>query len=321
MKYKKVLITGGAGFIGSAIADQIAAGRLAGEIVCLDNMVRGRRANLAGILGTNGVKLVEADIRDRKVLEAAVEGCDLVFHQAALRITQCAAEPRHALEVMVDATFDLLELCVKHKVKRVVAASTASVYGAATRFPTDEDSPPYLNRTLYGAAKVFNEGLLRSFNEMYGLPYVALRYFNAYGPRMDIHGAYTEVLIRWMDRIAAGQAPIIFGNGKQTMDFVYVEDIARANVLAAAAPVSDAVFNIANGTETSLGELAAMLLEVMGSTLKPEHAPERKVNAVPRRLADTRAAKEKLGFDAQIDVRTGLRRLVKWWQAERGLAA
>src|SRR5262249_40419465 len=152
---------------------------------------------------------------------------------------------------------------------------------------------------IYGAAKAFNEGLLRSFNEMYGLKYVALRYFNVYGPRMDVFGVYTEVLIRWMERIAAGRTPLIFGDGSQTMDFVHVHDIARANLLAAKSEVSDDVFNIASGRETSLRELAEKLLVVMGSALGPEFGPERKVNPVARRLADTSKAKRLLGFEAQ----------------------
>ena len=176
---------------------------------------------------------------------------------------------------------------------------------------------PYNNRTLYGAAKVFNEGLLRSFYEMYGLDYVALRYFNVYGPRMDIYGAYTEVLIRWMERIAAGQPPLILGDGHQTMDFVYIEDIARANILAAKANITDEVFNVASGVETSLDDLAASLLRVMGSSLRPEYGPARKVNAVPRRLAETGNAKQRIGFEAQVGLDEGLRRLVAWWQASK----
>ena len=205
-----------------------------------------------------------------------VAGSDIVFHQAALRITHCAAEPRLALEVMIDATFDLLEMCAEHEVEKVVAASSASIYGMAQRFPTTEAHHPYDNRTLYGAAKLFNEGLLRSFNDMYGLDYVALRYFNVYGPRMDIHGKYTEVLIRWMERIDAGEPPLIFGDGCQTMDFVHVLDVARANLLAAKAPVTDAVFNVGTGVETNLIELAARLAKVMGRPhLRPQFLPER----------------------------------------------
>src|SRR5262249_36407198 len=177
------------------------------------------------------------------------------------------------------------------------------------------------NRTWYGASKVMLEGLLRSFNDMYGLPYVALRYFNVYGPRMDIHGKYTEVLIRWMERIAAGEPPLILGDGTQTMDFVYIEDVARANVLALASDVSDDVFNVGSGTETSLNELAAALLRVMGSGLRPEYGPERKVNPVPRRLADTTKAARTLGFRAQVGLDDGLRRLVDWWQATKAQAA
>jgi len=319
MTNKRVLITGGAGLIGSHIADLLIQEEQP-EIVVLDNFVRGRRENLAWALSHGNVRIVEGDIRDRELLAKLMEGVDVLFHQAAIRITQCAEEPRLALEVLVDGTFSVLEAAVKAKVRKVVAASSASVYGLAEEFPTEESHHPYNNRTLYGAAKTFNEGLLRSFHEMYGLDYIALRYFNVYGPRMDIHGAYTEVLIRWMDRIAAGRPPLILGDGRQTMDFVYVQDIARANVLASRAPVSDRVFNVASGCETSLNGLARSLVKVMGSDLEPEYGPERKVNAVSRRLADTRAAAEMLGFRAQVSLEEGLRQLVEWWQASKAAA-
>jgi len=219
--------------------------------------------------------------------------------------------------VLVNGTYNVLETAQRAGVRKVVAASSASVYGLADQFPTPEEQAPYHNRTLYGAAKAFNEGLLRSFNEMFGLDYVALRYFNVYGPRMDVHGVYTEVLIRWMERIAAGQPPLIFGDGSQTMDFVYIEDIARANLLAAKCDATDEVFNVASGTETSLRELAEALMRAMGADLGVEHAPERKVNPVPRRLASTAAAEERLGFRAQVGLDEGLRRLVDWWQVAR----
>ncbi|MGN6246092.1 MAG: NAD-dependent epimerase/dehydratase family protein, partial [Motilibacteraceae bacterium] len=240
-----------------------------------------------------------------------------VFHQAAIRITQCAQEPRLAREVLVDGTFEVLDAAVQARVGKVVAASSASVYGLATVFPTPEDHHPYANDTFYGAAKVFDEGMLRSFHAMYGLDYVALRYFNVYGPRMDVHGLYTEVLIRWMERIAAGEPPLILGDGSQTMDFVFTEDVAAANLLAAGSAVTDEVFNVASGVETSLRELAEALLRVMGSDLEPEFGPPRAVNNVRRRLADVRRARERLGFSAQVALEEGLRRLVDWWQLER----
>lgn len=310
---KRILITGGAGLIGSHIADLLVHENDP-EIIILDNFVRGRRENLAFAMAHGRVNIVEGDIRDTKLLRELMHDVDLVFHQAAIRITQCAEEPRLALEVLADGTFNVLEAAVAAKVKKVVAASSASVYGLAEQFPTTEKHHPYNNRTLYGAAKVFNEGLLRSFHEMYGLDYVALRYFNVYGPRMDIYGAYTEVLIRWMERIAAGQPPLILGDGLQTMDFVYIEDIARANLLAAKSSVSDEVFNVASGVETSLNDLAASLLRVMGSNLQPEYGPARKVNPVPRRLAETDYVRQKIGFQAQVNLEEGLRRLVAWWR-------
>lgn len=320
LKGKRILITGGAGLIGSHIADQLVA-KKPKEIIVLDNFTRGRRENLENAMARSPITLINGDIRDHAVLANAVEGVDTIFHLAAIRITQCAEEPRLALEVLADGTFNVLEAAVKSKVRKVVASSSASVYGLADAFPTTERQHPYNNRTLYGAAKVFNEGLLRSFNDMYGLPYIALRYFNVYGPRMDVYGVYTEVLIRWMQRIGQGLPPLIFGDGQQTMDFVHVADIARANILAAESDVSDETFNVASGVETSLNDLAQALLKVMNSDLKPEYAAERKVNPVQRRLADTSRAKKQIGFEAEISLEDGLQSLVRWWQSQSTEAA
>lgn len=316
MQNQRVLVTGGAGLIGSHITDLLVE-REVQEIVVFDNFTRGRRENLRNAIASGRVTLVEGDIRDRRLLAEVMDGIDVVFHQAAIRITQCAEDPRLALEVLVDGTFNVAEQAVKARVRKIVAASSASVYGMAEEFPTTETHHPYHNRTFYGAAKIFNEGLLRSFHEMYGLSYVLLRYFNAYGPRMDVYGAYTEVLIRWMERISDGKGPLIFGDGTQTMDFVFAEDIARVNLAAAESDVTDEVFNVASGTETSLNDLARTLLRVMESDALPEYAPERKVNSVPRRFADVSKARQLLGFRTSVSIEEGLRRLVGWWQAER----
>ncbi|TNC10236.1 NAD-dependent epimerase/dehydratase family protein [Methylobacterium terricola] len=311
----RVLVTGGAGFVGSHIVDQLVA-RGCREIVVVDNLVRGRTENLSGALAAGAVELVIGDIRDRDLMAGLVAGCDTVFHQAALRITHCAAEPREAIEVMVDATATLAELCVAEGVGKLVYASSASVYGMATTFPTPEAESHSGNRTLYGAAKSFGEGLLRSWNDMAGLDYVALRYFNVYGPRMDLHGRYTEVLIRWMERIARGEAPLIFGDGLQTMDFVDVRDVARANILAALSPASDVALNVGRGEETSLLGLAQRLAAIMDRPdLVPVHEAERSVNPVPRRLADVSLARDLTGFEAQIGLDEGLDALVAWWRA------
>lgn len=312
----RVLVTGGAGTIGSTLVDQLLAAGVA-HIDVIDNLVRGRRANLDEALGTGRVELIVGDIRDARLLDDLTAEKDLVFHQAAIRITQCAEEPRLALEVLADGTFNVVEAAARHRVKKLIAASSASVYGMAEEFPTTERHHHENDDTLYGAAKTFNEGLIRSFRAMQGLNYVLLRYFNVYGPRMDVHGLYTEVLVRWMERIADGRPPLIFGDGAQTMDFVCVPDIARANLLAAGSDVVEGTYNIASGVETSLLDLAEGLLRVMGSDLGVEHGPERAVNGVPRRLADTSAAKRDLGFEATIGIDEGLRQLVEWWRPLR----
>jgi UDP-glucose 4-epimerase len=317
LKGKRILVTGGAGFIGSHIVDLLCAEGCA-EIVVLDNMIRGRPQNLKKAMASHPVRLVEGDICDRKLVAGLVREANIVFHQAALRITHCAAEPRLAMDVMVQASFDLLEACVTYEVEKVIAASSASVYGMADSFPTTEAHNNYDNRTLYGAAKAFNEGLLRAFNDMYGLNYLAFRYFNVYGERMDLHGRYTEVLVRWMERIQQGQAPLIFGDGRQTMDFVHVRDVARANIVGAKSDLTDDVFNVASGGETSLIDLARTLASVMGRPdLLPEFAPERSINPVPRRLASTDKTARMLDFRSSVSLQQGLKELVAWWITEQ----
>jgi UDP-glucose 4-epimerase len=312
----RALVTGGAGTIGSHVVDELVRGG-ATEIVILDNFVRGRRDNVAWALENGPVTLVEGDIRDVDLVRETTAGKDLVFHLAAIRITQCAEEPRLANEVLVDGTFNVIEAAADAGVKKLIASSSASVYGLAEEFPTTERHHPYNNDTFYGAAKAFNEATLRSFKAMKDLDYVALRYFNVYGPRMDIFGLYTEVLIRWMERIESGTPPLILGDGLQTTDFVHVADIARANILAARAEVTDEVFNVASGTETSLKELAAALSAVMKADLAPEHGPARAVNGVTRRLAHTDTAFEKIGFRAEIGLTEGLQGLVDWWRSSK----
>jgi UDP-glucose 4-epimerase len=312
----EVLVTGGAGTIGSTLVDQLVEAGAA-HIDILDNLVRGRKENLAHAFDSGKVTLIEGDLRDRDLVHDVTRGKDVVCHQAAIRITQCAEMPRRALEVLVDGTFNVFEAAVEAKVDKVVAASSASVYGLAEEFPTDERHHHHNNDTFYGAAKSFNLGMLKSFRAMYGLNYIGLLPFNVYGPRMDVHGMYTEVLIRWMERIEAGEPPLIFGNGLQTMDFVNTEDVARANVLAINSGVVEGFYNVASGVETSLLDLAKSLLSAMGSDLDIAFGPERAVNGVTRRLADTSAAARDLGFTAEIHLEEGLRRLVAWWRADR----
>jgi UDP-glucose 4-epimerase len=309
---RSILITGGAGFIGSYVVAELLKSKPT-KIIILDNLIRGRYENMESFIQNPAVSFMEGDIRDTALLEHCIAGVDYVFHMAALRINACAANPREGFEVMLRATFDLAELCVKHKVRKVIYSSSASVYGLAQHFPTPETDNPYDNQTFYGGAKLWGEQLWRSYKFMYGLDYVALRYFNVYGPRMDTDGKYTEVMIRWLDCIREGQAPLIYGDGSTTMDFVYVADVAKANIAALVSEASDQVFNVGNCEETSLKQLLEVLLKVNGSALVPEFRAENTINPVSRRLADTSKAKTLLHFSPTVKLEEGLYELSKWY--------
>ena len=308
----KILVTGGAGFIGSYVVEELLLLNPA-KIVILDNLIRGTRDNMKNFINNPVVEFIQGDMRDSGLLEKCVAGIDYVFHMAALRINACAADPSAGFKVMLESTFDLAQLCVKHKVRKVIYSSSASVYGLAQNFPTPETDHPYDNQTFYGAAKLWGEQLFRSYKFMYNLDYVALRYFNAYGPRMDTDGKYTEVMIKWLDCIRDNRNPLIYGDGSTTMDFVYVKDIAKANVAALRADASDEVFNIGNCVETSLRELLEVFLKVNNSAMKPEHHEENSVNPVSRRLAGIDKAKSLLGFSPATSLETGLAELSAWY--------
>jgi UDP-glucose 4-epimerase len=292
--------------------DQLVA-QGAAEVRVIDNFVRGAWSNLEPASQTGRVRIIDGDIRDKALVSELTNGVDYVFHQAALRITRCAEAPREAVEVLIDGSLNVLEAAVTHKVKKVIAASSASVYGEPSYLPIDE-SHPFNNRTMYGAGKIAMEQMLRAFYETSGLSYVAFRPFNVYGPRMDMTGVYTEVLIRWLDAIEAGKAPLIFGDGEQSMDFVYVEDVARANLLAVESDANDDVFNIGTGIQTSLNELCEALLRLTTSPLRPEHREARAVGNVQRRRAAIEKAEAVFGFKAAVSLQEGLAALVQWRQ-------
>lgn len=307
------LVTGGCGLIGSTLVDLLAAEPDVDEIRVVDNLSRGTAANLATAMASGRVRLHVADIRHAADIEPLFHGVDWVFHQAALRITACAERWRECQEVLIDGTFNVVEACVRAGVRRLVAASSASVYGMAEVFPTPETHTTANNRTLYGAAKIANEALYRAFYEMTGLPYVVLRYFNVYGPRMDAHGLYTEVLVRWLDALAECRPPQLHGDGTQTMDFVYSADVARANLLAARSSLCDEVFNVASGREISLRELLELLVRAANCThVEPQYLPECCQSSVSRRLGCTSKARKLLGFEAHVSLEEGLHRLAQW---------
>lgn len=312
LKNTTCLVTGGTGFIGSHIVDALLDQGVK-KVITLDNNIRGRADNLAEAMLSKKLQMVEGDIRDISLLTKLCQGTDVIFHQAAIRITQCAQDPRLCHEIMIDGTFNVLEQCVKNHIKKIVFASTASVYGEPSYLPIDEEHP-FNNTTAYGAAKIASEQEIRAFFAMYGLSYTILRYFNAYGPRMDIYGKYTEVMIRWIDALEKGESPLIHGDGTMSMDFVYVEDIARANILAVKADQSTGIYNIASQTETSLSNLAQLLIKLIQpkSKIKPIYQKTIDRPLVSRRLASIAKAKKELGFKPTVSLEEGLKSLVEW---------
>jgi UDP-glucose 4-epimerase len=259
------------------------------------------------------VQFVEGDIRNIELVDKCIMGVDYVFHMAALRINACAANPQDGFDVMLHATFNLANLCIKHKVKKVIYSSTASVYGLAQHFPTPETDNPYNNQTFYGGAKIWGEQLFRSYKFMYGLDYCALRYFNVYGSRMDTDGKYTEVMIKWLDCIRDSRQPAIFGDGTDSMDFVHVRDVAKANVLALLSDVTDEAFNVGDQVETNLRQMLDVLLKVNNAKLEPLYKEANSVNPVSRRLADISKAKKLLGYEPSISLEQGLKELSQWY--------
>jgi UDP-glucose 4-epimerase len=306
---RRLLLVGGAGLIGSHLTDLL-TGTDVGEIVVYDNFSRGTKSNLDDALADPRVRVVDGDIRDTTALGAVMEGVDGVFMLAALWLLQCAEDPRAGNEVNVAGNLNVLDAARAAGVRRIVFSSSASVYGDAVTRPMGEDHP-FNNRTFYGATKIMLEQALRSYAEMYGTEYVALRYFNVYGPRQDYKNAYVSVIMKVLDRLDAGQPPVVFGDGSQSYDFIYVKDIARANLVAMRADVTDRAFNVCTGTATSIREMVGMLQEIRGTSIEPEYRPASQ-SFVTDRVGDPTAASDHLGFTAGTPLTGGLAELVAW---------
>jgi nucleoside-diphosphate-sugar epimerase len=309
LENSRILVIGGAGFIGSHIVDQLTNERVR-EIVVLDSYVRGTPANLESALEDERVTAVEGSILDRELLAKLMEGTDYVFHLAALWLYECVHEPRAAIEHNILGTFNVIEAAQAAGVKKVVYSSSASVYGDAVETPMTEDHPFNLRNT-YGATKLAGEMLFRAFNEQHGLDYVGLRYMNVYGPRMDYKGTYVSVIMKVLDKIEAGEAPEVFGDGSQAYDFVHVSDIARANILALKSDATDVNLNVGTGVKTTIRELVDALLEIAGSDLEPKYLPQEQM-FVAHRVGSTELAEQLTGFRAEIPYREGLRSVVEW---------
>jgi len=305
----RILVIGGAGFVGSHLVDQLTSEPVR-EIVVLDNLVRGTRHNLETAVKDPRVQIVEGSVTDPHLLQELMRGTDYVFHLAALWLFECVHEPRSALDVNIGGTFNVVEAAQQAGVKKVVYSSSASVYGDAAFTPMTEEHP-FNNRTMYGATKIAGEQFFRAFYEQHKLNYVGLRYMNIYGPRMDYKGTYVSVIMKVLDRIDQGLPPIIFGDGTQSYDFVHVDDVARANILALKSDASDEFFNVGMGVKTSIDELVSRLIEITGTEVKPEYRPQEQM-FVTHRVGSTEKAERMLGFRARITLEEGLRSVVEW---------
>jgi UDP-glucose 4-epimerase len=305
----RVLVVGGAGFVGSHLVDQLLE-RSVASVVVLDNFVRGSRSNLAAASRDPRLTVTEGSITDPDLLADLMRGTDFVFHLAALWLFECVNEPRSAIDVNVGGTYNVVEAAKNAGVRKVVFSSSASVYGDAVTIPMTEEHP-FNNRTMYGATKIAGEQFFRAVHEQFGLDYVGLRYMNVYGPRMDYRGAYVSVIMKILDRLDRGEAPVIFGDGSQAYDFIHVADVARANILALESSVTDECLNVGSGTRTTINELSRMLLDITGSRLEPTYLPQEQM-FVKNRVGSIERAQQAMGFHAEIPLRAGLESVVQW---------
>ncbi len=310
LKGAQVLVTGGAGLIGSHIVDLLV--QEGARITVYDSMARGRREHLKAALKDGNVRLIEADIRDREKLREAMKGMDYVFHQAAAWLRICQEDPRISVDVNVTGTFNVLEACVEAGVKKIVAASSSSVYGEGLNLPTDEKHP-FNNDLFYGASKVANEQYYRAFYKKYGLHFVGLRYLNVYGPRQPFQAAYMDAIMHFLNRIDAGLPPVVRGDGTATVDLVYAGDVARANLLALKKPVTNDFFNVASGKETTVKELAQILIRLCGKENKLRPVFESMdAGLVTRRWGDPAKAEQALGFRTTTSIEEGMNQVIRW---------
>jgi len=320
LKGSKILVTGGAGFIGSFLVRRLLSEEVA-EVVIYDNFARGRYENIADSLEDGRCRIFEhgGDIRDTDVLDQAMKNKDYVFHLAAMWLLHCRDYPRTAFEVNIRGTYNVLEACVNNGIKKLVFSSSASVYGDAAEVPMSEDHP-FNNRNFYGATKISGESMCRAFSDRYDLEYVGLRYMNVYGPHQDQQSAYSGVIPIMLNKVNQDEPPVINGDGTQAYDFIYVEDVAEANLRALQADVSDRFYNVGTGKQTTVKDLCDTILRLKDSglqvTYKP-YPPDDARQLVKNRIGSTRRAKDELGFAAQYNLKEGLQKLIRWRDGHR----
>jgi UDP-glucose 4-epimerase len=315
LKDKKVLVIGGAGFIGSFVVAELLKEEVS-EVVIYDNFTRGKREYLINQLKDPRCSIfpIGGDIRDIDILDAAVKGKDFVISLAAMWLLHCKDYPRTAFEVNIAGTFNILESCVKHNIKKLIWSSSASVYGDAVEIPMTEGHP-FNNKNFYGATKIAGEAMATAYNDRYGLSVIGLRYMNVYGPHQDQTAAYTGVVPIMLNKIEANESPIINGDGSQAYDFIYVEDVARCNVDALKSNTEFGMYNVGTEVQTSIKELCNTILELKKSSLVVSYKPYSTDDAramVQNRIGSRYKAEKELGFLYKYNLKEGLARLIEW---------
>jgi UDP-glucose 4-epimerase len=316
---KKILVIGGAGLIGSHVVEELLKEDV-GEVIVYDNFCRGTYGNLEEALKDARCRVFEigGDILQTDILNAAMKEADAVIHLAALWLLQCYEYPRAAFDVNIRGTFNVLETCAANNIERLVYSSSASVYGDAVEDPMTEEHP-YNNWTFYGATKIAGEHMFKAYHQRYGLQGVGLRYMNVYGPRQDYRGTYVAVIMKILDNLDKGVSPVVYGDGSQAYDFIYVRDTASANVCALKSDVPFGFYNVGRGIKTSIKELTKMVLELAGSDLPIKYEPAGQT-FVTNRVGDPKAAEQDLGFKWSVDLEEGMKRLIEWRKNDKRCA-
>ena len=315
IKDSKILVIGGAGFIGSFVVSELLKHPVK-EVVIYDNFARGQKDYLQEQLKDERCSIFPfgGDIREIDILDTAIQGKDYVISLAAMWLLHCKDYPRTAFDVNIAGTFNIFEACVKHKVKKLIWSSSASVYGDAVELPMKEDHP-FNNKNFYGASKIAGEAMATAFNDRYGLKIIGLRYMNVYGPHQDQTAAYTGVVPIMLNKIEANEAPTINGDGSQAYDFIYVEDVARANVQALMSDQDFGMYNVGTEIQTTINELCELILELKSSDLKVQYNPYSEDDAramVKNRIGSRVKAEQELGFKYQYELKEGLQKLIEW---------
>jgi UDP-glucose 4-epimerase len=315
LKGSKVLVIGGAGFIGSFVVSELLKNDVK-EVVIYDNFARGKSDNIVESLKDPRCSVYPfgGDIRDTDILDTAMQGVDYVFHLAAMWLLHCKDYPRTAFDVNIRGTFNVLEACVKNNVKKLISSSSASVYGDAAEVPMTEGHP-FNNKNFYGATKIAGEAMATAFNDRYGLEVVSLRYMNVYGPGQDQHAVYSGVVPIMLNKIEEGEQPVINGDGSQAYDFIYVDDIAKANLAALESDVKIGNYNVGTEVQTTIKQLCDTILDLKNSQLKVKYVPYSADDSralVQNRIGSRQKAENELGFLYNDSLREGLQKLINW---------